>query len=369
MYATLLGNDLVINEDSCNLSCSYCLTGQSNLKAGHVEQLIFKPPVRDLYGIESPLGERLHRIVDGIDEKFDVPLLKITGGEVFLVDGIMEFIEKMSSRYEVLVIQTNGALVRPKQLEQLESLGNVVIQISLDSHLHQGNSHRVSNPVLHEKIVARIERIIQSRIPVEIYGVLNDRSADDLVAFADWLNRFENAPVFFPFPVRGPDSQKFAMRPEQIVHVEELAARYDEFARILPPRAYFLRLVRMLKEGERRFRCHLPRTVISTFSDGVVTPCPNIWFSDMGNLVRDSSETALAKVGDSGLYQALLAEEPRLDACKKCYTPWDLLSMYFEDEISLDELCASPTYAPPVVRQRIVELKERYVRGNEHRGV
>ncbi|MBD2830395.1 hypothetical protein ID875_27330 [Streptomyces globisporus] len=58
-------------------------------------------------------------------------------------------------------------------------------------------------------------------------------------------------------------------------------------------------------------------------------------------------EDTLSRVGESGLYQALLADRPRLDACKGCFTPWDTLSMYFDDEITLDELCSAPTYSPP----------------------
>ncbi|MBD2830396.1 hypothetical protein ID875_27335 [Streptomyces globisporus] len=45
------------------------------------------------------------------------------------------------------------------------------------------------------------------------------------------------------------------------------------------------------RNSGRTFRCHLPRMVISTFSDGAVTPCPNIWFSNMGNLLEDDWRT------------------------------------------------------------------------------
>jgi MoaA/NifB/PqqE/SkfB family radical SAM enzyme len=362
MYERLLGNDLVINEDSCNLSCRYCLTGQSNLKTGHAEQLIFETPRRDRYAAGGPLRDRIYKVLDGVDGQFGVPFLKITGGEVFLIHGIMDLIREMSERYAVLVVQTNGVLVRDAHLAELRKLGNVVVQVSLDSHRHHGNSYRVENPVLHAKVIANIAKILDSGLPVEIYAVLNDRSVEDVAALAEWLDGFEHPAVFFPFPIRGPDSDAFAMRRDQIHHVESLVDRYDELQRVLPPKAYFDRLLRLLRDGERRFRCHLPRLVISTFSDGVVTPCPNIWFNDMGNLVEQAPERALRHVGESGMYQALLAEEPRLAACKKCYTPWDLLSMYFEDEITLDELCQSPTYAPPAVRSLIAGIKEAYER-------
>ncbi|MFC5719505.1 radical SAM protein [Streptomyces gamaensis] len=359
----MIGNDLVINEDSCNLSCTYCLTGQSNLKESHSLQLIFEPPKRDSYAPDSPLGRRVDTVADRLREHFDLPLLKVTGGEIFLVRGIMDFLEEQARKYEVLVIQTNGVLVREDHLERFRSWGNTVLQVSLDSHLHHGNSHRVQSADLHRKVVAAVSRILGSGLPVEIYAVLNDRSVTEISAFAEWLGGFANPPVCFPFPVRGPDAERFRVRPEQLHHVEELAGRYEEFAAVLPPRAYFDRLTRFYREGRRTFRCHLPRLVVSTFSDGMVTPCPNIWFSDMGNALEDDWQRTLRRLGTTGMYQALLAPRPRLSACHGCFTPWDTLSMYFEDEITLDELCAAPTYAPPRIRESIRRAKDDYLRG------
>ena len=38
----------------------------------------------------------------------------------------------------------------------------------------------------------------------------------------------------------------------------------------------------------------------------MVTPCPNIWFSDIGNVLAEGYRETLAQVGRTGLYQALL---------------------------------------------------------------
>lgn len=360
MIEALVGNDLVVNEDSCNLSCTYCLTGQSNLKKSHTEQLIFGPPTKDRYAAGTPLGRRLPVIDARIDQTFKVPLLKVTGGEVFLVAGIMEFLREQAKEHEVLVVQTNGVLVRDEHLAEFAAWGNVVLQVSLDSHLFTGNSYRVATQSLHDKVIRRIETILDSGLPVEVYSVLNDRSVVEMEPFAQWLSERAHRPVYFPFPVRGPDADRFRIRPEQVSCVERFADRYPDFAAILPPRPYFDRLLRFYHEGRRTFRCHLPRLVISTFSDGMVTPCPNIWFSDMGNLLDDDYAASLADVGTSAMYRALLAPRPRLKACHGCFTPWDTLSMYFEDEISLDELCAAPTYAPPRIRALIEDRKRRY---------
>jgi MoaA/NifB/PqqE/SkfB family radical SAM enzyme len=362
---TLLGNDLVINEDSCNLSCEYCLTGQSNLKEGHRLKLIFDPPKRDTYAEGTDLSKRVNAVTDRMRGQFSMPLLKVTGGEIFVVKGIMDFLAREAPKYEVLVIQTNGMLVNEDHLAQLRSFGNVVMQVSLDSHLHSGNSYRVQKEAQHDKVVRSISAILDSGLPCEVYSVLNDRSVTEMPDFARWLADFENPPIYFPFPVRGPDAEQYAVRPDQVHYISEFVERYDEFKAVLPPMAYFKRLLSFYNKGKRTFRCHLPRLVVSTFSDGVVTPCPNIWFSDMGKVLDDDWQQVLGKVGETGLYKALLAKRPRLSACHGCFTPWDTLSMYFDDEITLDELCAAPTYSPPVIRKMLEDAKSDFLRSGQ----
>lgn len=354
----LLGNDLVINENSCNLSCSYCLTGQSNLKASHEGKLIFQPPIIDRYTEASGLGARLNRIIERVNQKLAPPLLKLTGGEIFIIKGIMEFIEKVAPWHEAVIVQTNGLPLTDERIERLVCLGNITVQISLDSSNYLGNSYRVQSESIHDMILERIRRVVQSGLPLEIYGVLNDRSVPYLREFVDWCGQFrENAPQLFPFPVRGPDCGNFRVRPEQYHYVDELHTLLPEFAHVLPPKPYLDRLSAFYHDGARSWRCHLPRLVVSTFDDGVATPCPNIWFHKMGDLTADDWQDTLAQVNRTGFYELLLGERPRLDACKGCFTPWDTLSLYFEDCITLDELCRAPSYAPPGIR-RLLELKK-----------
>lgn len=355
----ILGNDLVINEDSCNLGCTYCLTGQSNLKSSHESKLIFQPPVVDRYSETTDLGVRLNAIVDRVDHELRPPLLKLTGGEIFLIKGITEFIEKVAPLHEAVIVQTNGLPLTNDKVERLQRLGNIVVQISLDSSNYEGNSYRVLSQRIHEMVIDRIEAVVRAGLPLEIYGVLNDRSAPHLSEFVRWCGEFgEHAPQLFPFPVRGPDSEKFKVRPDQYVFIDELHDLLGEFKHMLPPKPYLDRLSSFYHKGERTWRCHLPRLVMSTFSDGVATPCPNIWFQKMGNLVEEDWQSTLGQVNTTPFYELLLADRPRLDACKGCFTPWDTLSMYMDGAISLDELCRAPSYAPKAIRHLLETRRE-----------
>jgi MoaA/NifB/PqqE/SkfB family radical SAM enzyme len=163
-----------------------------------------------------------------------------------------------------------------------------------------------------------------------------------------------------PFPVRGPGKERFYPKPEQIWHLERVLEKYDYYSPILPPRAYLLRLIRFMREGQRAFRCHLPRFAFTAFDDGLVTPCPNIWFNSLGNVLKENLAEVVKKIGQEAFYSILLAERPRIDACKGCFTPWDMLSMYVDGEITLDELCKGPMYSAPQSRERIREITAKY---------
>ncbi len=354
----MIGNDFVINENYCNQKCEYCLTGQSNLKASHKGKLKCKAPKRD--------DTKLHSIVDRIQKLFQTPFIKLSGGEIFLNKGILDFIESVSKKHEVVIVQTNGTVIREDYFQKFLALGNIVIQVSLDSHLFFGNSYRVSSETYHNRLLSNISKILAYGLPVEIYSVLTNRNISQMKEFAFWLMRFENAPLYFPFPIRGPEIEQFKVRPDQVNFLKAFIDSYDLFETILPPKPYFAHLLDFYQTGTRRLQCHLPRLVLSSFNDGVLTACPNIWFNDMGNMLSDDWEDVVSKVGEKGLYRLLLAPSPRLDACKSCYSPWDLLSLYFNDAISLAALCKSPTYAPLKIRHRIQEEKAAYKSENSH---
>src|SRR5271163_130739 len=125
---TLLGNDFVINENNCNLSCQYCLTGQSNLKKSHEEQLIFKNPKSEKYSADSILKNDIDVVEQKLKNEFKFLMIKLTGGEIFLIKNFVDFINKIANKYEVVILQTNGILIKENALNNLEALNNIVVQ-------------------------------------------------------------------------------------------------------------------------------------------------------------------------------------------------------------------------------------------------
>jgi len=358
--ALLLANDLVIKEDNCNLSCQYCLTGQSNFKAGHEAMQIFRPPRLSSYSHETALGKRIDRVIDLTADEFQLPILKVTGGEIFLIRGIMDLLRHVSKHFATLVIQTNGLLLDSQILSEIKSWHNACLQISLDAISYEGNSYRSESPEQHEKVLSRITLALESGIPTEIYLVLNDRSIPVLDDTLRALKNYEDHISVQPFPVRGPNHDIFSPRRDQVAVLQRITDNYSEYQTILPPKPYMVRLLRFFNEGGRSFRCHLPRLAFTTFDDGILTSCPNIWFNVVGNVLDEDATTVMSRVGKTPFYQILLAEKPRIEACKGCFTPWDLLSMCIDGEITLDELCRTPMYSAPASRARIEQIMNSY---------
>jgi MoaA/NifB/PqqE/SkfB family radical SAM enzyme len=353
-------NDLVIAEDSCNLSCEYCLTGQSMFKQQHLLQRIFDPPRPNSCLPGTDLHDRLQAILDSVATQ-DIPVVKISGGEVFLVRGIMAFIEHLSARYETVVVLTNGLLLTDNKLARLKQLGNIVLQMSLDATRYAGNSYRVRSEDVHNKVMERIYRILEHAFPTEIYTVLNDRSIGALEQTYEDLLPYAAHTTVFPFPVRGPTREKFLPKPDQYPMLRKVIDQAQRYGSLIPSRPYLDRLWSFFRDGGRTFRCHLPRIAFTSFDDGKTTSCPNIWFNDVGNLVEESADAVFGRLKTNKFRQLLLADRPRIDACKACYTPWDPVSLYFEGQLTLDELAHVPIYRGPKTKARLAAIRDAYL--------
>ena len=351
--------DLVIDEESCNLSCTYCLTGQSSFKPGHELQRIFEPPRVRSCASGTVLHHQLCQTLLKL-EYLQAPIVKISGGEVTLIRGIFDFLEECSALFETVVLLTNGALLTQNNVTRLLRLGNVVLQLSLDSTRYEGNSYRVGSVEVHQALVERILRVLETGVETEIYLVINDRSIETIEETLTDLLPFSSNVKVFPFPVRGPARDTFFPRDEQILSLFERLDRHGQYGQLLPFPNYLERLRAFLTNKERHHRCHLPRFAVGAFEDGTVTTCPNIWFDKVGNAITDDTVQLAERIEQSPLRRLLLAESPRIDACKACFTPWELLSLYCDNAITLGDITSVPVYRGPKARERLEVIKRNY---------
>lgn len=336
--------DLVVAEDRCNLSCAYCLTcaggGAPNT---HIKGRIAL----------SPKGERGARLRDlcGALARAGVTSLKLSGGEVLMHTGAFDLIEAVAPLFERLVLLTNGVFLGTKACARLHRLGNVVVQISLDSSIHEGNSHRLPARRPHDALVHRIADAFASGLAGEIYLVVNDRSVAHLPATVRYFAEAGGRARIVPFPVRGPDRAGYLAK--DLGGLRELVGMAETFRTVLPHPAYLAELIAFHEQGERMLRCHLPRVAFSVFEDSVVGDCPNIWFDR-----RAVGSSPVAAVSGGALRPLLLAERPRLAACKACVTPWDVVSLFLGGRIPLLAVAELPGLSGPRTLARLKAVRD-----------
>jgi hypothetical protein len=115
-----------------------------------------------------------------------------------------------------------------------------------------------------------------------------------------------------------------------------------------------------MKEDARVLRCHLPKVSIQSIDKGALTPCPNGWTIQLGNLLCEDGEEVASRIGNDKIYNILLHKRPRLEYCKICFTAYDVVSLYIGGRISDAELETLPLYSGPRVKERMRLLKEEY---------
>lgn len=344
----MLVTDLVIREDFCNGKCIYCLTKSSQLKASHYRIKDNGPDMsseaaNEKYFKGEPLWSRLNKIIGNLNEYVDSPILKISGGEVLLIPGIVDFIRDVSPLYNRVQLLTNGTLLTDNIIKELSGIRNLHMQISLDSWSFEGNWARVQgNRDMHDAIIYGIESVAKKGISVEINCVLNKFNISHLISTVKSLSSIGGKVKIVPYPIRG-NSQKEYL-PEGNVNevIGELVYLYSEYKNILPPKAYLLGLMEFFTNSRRTSRCILPLNLFQVFDDGIVVGCVNMWTVKTGNILIDE-KNVLNNLGNEKIHQLLTENEPSL-YCRGCYTPWDLINLFFEGKVTLNEIMEIPLY-------------------------
>lgn len=340
-----LVHDLVVMEDVCNGHCQYCLTGSSKLKSQHLDlmqqnTLTFHMGKllldENSYSDNSPMQYNLDRIVDIFDQK-KPHILKISGGEILLTKNILSFVKKHQLRFKRIQILTNGTLLNEELLKQIKGISNASLQISMDGHLLEMNRYRNQDERVQERLCDMLRACHSLDIPVEINCVLTNANLHMLHRFAEFLQPYTNV-LLLPYPVRGPLREPFYPGVEQLEGLYRLLDRFDDYRSILPPRAYLMELEYFLVNGINRLPCSIPSIIYQIFDDGDLTPCPNIWFKKLGNVIQDSSQEVLKKLNHDPIYHLMQRKSRILTECKMCFTPWEILNLFLIGKISMEEL-------------------------------
>jgi sulfatase maturation enzyme AslB (radical SAM superfamily) len=344
-------NDMVIEEQLCQMRCAYCLTEEYNL-------LMNVPDARQRLTTDHRADWT--QVLDAYHKHVDAPVLRLSGGEFFWLKGSTEFVADCSSRYETIQVITNGVFLNEQRLAALAAIGNCQLNISLDGHTPELNRHRFPprQRRLFDVVLKGLARAVEAGLRVEIQSVLTDANIDGQLEFARYLrDRYDNRVTLYFFPARGDVAERFGYEPGP--YLNPVLEHYDELAGVLPPRAYVEHIAGQLRTLRRTLPCFITGAMVQLFGQGDVSACPHAWLEPMGNLDADPELIAreYAKHRD---YDLFMQERPRFAFCRGCATPSDVVNLYLLGRISFAEITATPLYSGPRTGERLRELKALY---------
>lgn len=204
--------------DRCNLRCSYCMP-EFGMK--------FLPKTSILS------FEEMLRLCE-ITSKMGVNKVRITGGEPFVRNNLMDFLWKLSDIEGIteIALTTNGVLTEP-HLHDLKALGIKTVNLSLDT-LDKKKFHQITKRNEFEAVMSTLNRMIELDFEVKINAVIMDgQNTDDIISLTDFT---KNNPVSvrfieeMPFNGHGANSQVLAW--DYVKILEEIKTKYTDIQKI-----------------------------------------------------------------------------------------------------------------------------------------
>jgi molybdenum cofactor biosynthesis protein A len=158
--------------DRCNLRCFYCMPAEGVKYMPEKQLLTWEEMIR-LVGILHELGIRK---------------VRITGGEPFVRNGLMEFLEEIARLKNLEICLTSNGVLLEKHIPQLLQLGIHSVNLSmesLDRHRFKEITRRDDFDVVFRSLEAMIEAKMKVKINAVVMEGKNDQDIHTLSAFTE----------------------------------------------------------------------------------------------------------------------------------------------------------------------------------------
>lgn len=336
-------NDFLIFEEFCNMSCAYCEgfygTGLKLKRKGSklvlpdaIKKKINDDPVLMLTIGDEPNVRDVFRVSQGvlhaIDLEFKPDVLKISGGEIFIVPEMVGFIEDVSRDYSSVQILTNGSLLDRKKLRKIADIGNVSFQVSLDGATFETNAARARSKAMHERVMEAIGSIRDYGFPLEINCVLTKHNTGRFGETVEYFSGFEKTKIY-PRPVRGKPRDVLFPEREQSLEFERYCERTE--SHVLPPKPYLKRVSTVLSGGCRQWPCYVPEFVLGTDCYGRVKSCTGI---------EDHNDIGAVFSWKFDLRNKAPVCAPFTGICGECINQYEMYNLFVDGEITASTLKA-----------------------------
>lgn len=361
---TWLLTDLVVLEQQCNSNCKYCLTNDSKLKEEHITDRtedgkikFVKEDARAHYGEGKPLKRDLDSVIERMHDYFDPVWLIMSGGEIFLTENIIEFIEHSANCYPVVEVLTNGTLLDETIVERLSKIKNLHMSVTLDGHTLALDGCRATSQEVVDQVLKGIDLLQQYGIPTEVFSVITKYNCRNYIDFVEYLMKYDNLKIFC-FPVRGHAMENFFPSEEDIKGFEPLITNYEKYSKVLLPKPYLKQMYTFMQNPKRERRCYLPFLTGQVFHDGVFTPCPFAWTNELFNILKAEKEDVIRIAENNSMLRMIDTDRIFLPYCKGCFNHLDLINLFIDGDISLEEMQSISLFKEPAILNRLIEIKQ-----------
>ncbi|MCP4153504.1 MAG: radical SAM protein [bacterium] len=351
----VLLTNIIIQPMFCDSLCKYCYEKES-----HLDKL------QDGYYYDGELKKRLDTIVAFSKKYFNSPIIKISGGEIFLMRNLKELVARLLEHYPYVLLQTNGRHLDAEYLDWAVKTRRIFFQISLDGHTMPMNEYRFQEQKHLDTILGAVKHLVKNNMYVELTSVLHNKNIEDYDKYIDFLSQLphdkvENNLKVTPIYIVDDEGQ-FKPKPGQLGSLEYLYKNFRKYKNILPPKIYLKNLITLLKGGTLSYACHNPRVSLSFSDDGFVKACTNILPEEVLNvadIMEGDFAEAYKKFGKTKFQKLLLNTRQRIPLCKNCYNFCSIYNLYFND--LLDQETLTSTYFmfdQPEVKKQLAQIKK-----------
>lgn len=359
--------DQRVAEEFCNFKCDYCegfCPSEYNLatdKNGNLklpEQWYsnmnnYTEKITKYFDPKRNLDSFYKLFLDALEktkEVLNTDILKVSGGEITLNRNLIEYVKKIHNNYSKIQILTNGFLLSKYVINECKKMENICFQVSIDGIDYKSNYTKSHFENVTNRVIENIDYMVECGLGVEINCVLTKYNID---YFEKFLQKYKNADNFIiiPRPVRGLPKEVLNFDKIQIEKFEKMINyNYNQYKDIIPSRKYFERLINIMKNDIRAYKCYIPYFVQSIDGYGNFEDCPIGLITDTKfNVLEDNNCQINKKIFDN----------PKL--CKNCTNQYEMFNLYVEDKIDENDLKKIPSLNSNIIIAHIQKIKKEIV--------
>lgn len=335
---SILVNDFVIFEELCNFRCEYCKGEMSNYIIND-NYLIINDKRIDI----AKVYYQSRLVLKRIRNIFGTEILKVSGGEISILPGFIEFIKEESGNYKKIQVLTNASNNLDWLQRLHQNIPNLLLQISLDGHTLEMNKARRLTVNQLTNVKESVSYCIQNNLPLEINCVINKYNISNIAKYIEWINDLNSNCVWLNlFPVRGiehlyPSIDEINKTFSNLKSMEETIDR-------ICPIEYIFELEQFMLSGKRSYNCLIPFYVIGSYHTGEIGSCTCSRNSPrIGNVLTETEAEIKARFNKMSFYKQL-RNGSEFDFCKGCFIHYDLLSLYELRLLQSEKIKSNPFY-------------------------